>query len=193
MMNIKRERYKESEDFDLSINDEDMNDENNDLEEEIKSAEEVVQEIKEKSDEKDFKAEYDELNDRFMRLYAEFENYKKRTQKDKERIFNIVTGDVVMSMLPVMDNLEKAADAKTEDTGYQDGVKLVAKQFADALKTLGLEEIETVGKTFDPELHEAVSHVDDDTKGEGEIVEEYRKGYKIGSRVIRHSMVIVAN
>ena len=175
MMNIKRERYKESEDFDLSINDEDMNDENNDLEEEIKSAEDVVQEIKEKSDEKDFKAEYDELNDRFMRLYAEFENYKKRTQKDKERIFNIVTGDVVMSMLPIMDNLEKAADAKTEDTVYQDGIKLVAKQFADALKTLGLEEIETVGKTFDPELHEAVSHVDDDTKGEGEIVEEYRK------------------
>ncbi len=192
MMSIKKERYKESEDFDLIINEEDMNEENNDSSEE-KNVDEVVQEIKEKSDEKDFKAEYDELNDRFMRLYAEFENYKKRTQKDKERIFNIVTGDVVMSMLPVMDNLEKAADAKTEDTGYQDGIKLVAKQFADALKTLGLEEIETVGKTFDPELHEAVSHVDDDTKGEGEIVEEYRKGYKIGSRVIRHSMVIVAN
>jgi len=192
MMSIKKERYKESEDFDLIINEEDMNEENNDSSEE-KNVDEVVQEIKEKADGKDYKAEYDELNDRFMRLYAEFENYKKRTQKDKERIFNIVTGDVAMSMLPVMDNLEKAAAAKTEDTGYQDGVKLVAKQFADALKTLGLEEIESVGKKFDPELHEAVSHVDDDTKGEGEIVEEYRKGYKIGSRVIRHSMVIVAN
>lgn len=139
------------------------------------------------------KEEYDELDDRYKRMFAEFENYKKRSQKEKEGIYGMITGDVVASMLPVMDNLQKAAEAKSEDTGYQDGVKLVYRQFAEALKGLGLEEIETVGKRFDPEFHEAVSHIQDETKGEQEIVQEYRKGYKIGNKVVRHSMVIVAN
>lgn len=138
-------------------------------------------------------SEYEELNDRYKRLFAEFENYKKRSQKEKEGIYGMITGDVVSSMLPVMDNLEKAATAKTEDTAYQDGVKLVARQFQEALKGLGLEEIETIGQRFDPEFHEAVSHIEDETKGEQEIVQEYRKGYKIGNKVVRHSMVIVAN
>ena len=105
----------------------------------------------------------------------------------------MITGDVVATMLPIMDNLEKAVDAKTEDTAYQDGVRLVARQFADALKRLGLEEIESVGVKFDTEFHEAVSHIEDPEKGEQEIVQEYRKGYKIGNKVVRHSMVIVAN
>lgn len=139
------------------------------------------------------KEEYNELDDRYKRMFAEFENYKKRSQKEKEGIYGMITGDVVASMLPVMDNLQKAAEAKTEDVGYQDGVKLVYRQFAEALKSLGLEEIETVGKRFDPEFHEAVSHIEDETKGEQEIVQEYRKGYKIGNKVVRHSMVIVAN
>ncbi len=138
-------------------------------------------------------SEYEELNDRYKRLFAEFENYKKRSQKEKESIYGMITGDVVSSMLPVMDNLEKAAEAKSNDTQYQDGVKLVARQFQEALKSLGLEEIETIGQRFDPEFHEAVSHIEDETKGEQEIVQEYRKGYKIGNKVVRHSMVIVAN
>ena len=138
-------------------------------------------------------SEYDELNDRYKRLLAEFENYKKRSAKEKESIYGMITGDVVTTMLQLMDNLEKAVSAKTEDTQYQDGVALVARQFQEALKNLGLEEIETVGKRFDPEFHEAVSHIQDETKGEQEIVQEYRKGYKIGNKVVRHSMVIVAN
>lgn len=138
-------------------------------------------------------AEYNELDDRFKRMLAEFENYKKRSQKEKDSIYGMITGDVVATMLPIMDNLEKAVDAKTEDTAYQDGVKLVARQFQDALKRLGLEEIEAVGTRFDPEFHEAVSHIEDPEKGEQEIVQEYRKGYKIGNKVVRHSMVIVAN
>ena len=121
-------------------------------------------------------SEYEELNDRYKRLFAEFENYKKRSQKEKESIYGMITGDVVSSMLPVMDNLEKAAEAKSNDTQYQDGVKLVARQFQEALKSLGLEEIETIGQRFDPEFHEAVSHIEDETKGEQEIVQEYRKG-----------------
>ena len=139
------------------------------------------------------KEEFAELDDRYKRMFAEFENYKKRSQKEKEGIYGMITGDVVASMLPVMDNLQKAAEAKSEDTGYQEGVKLVYRQFAEALKGLGLEEIETIGKRFDPEYHEAVSHIEDNTKGEQEIVQEYRKGYKIGNKVVRHSMVIVAN
>ena len=137
--------------------------------------------------------EIKDLEDRFKRMLAEFENYKKRTQKEKENIYGMVTGDVLTTMLPIMDNLEKAAEAKTEDTQYQDGVKLVSRQFAEALKSLGLEEIESVGKRFDPQYHEAVSHIEDETKGEQEIVQEYRKGYKIGNKVVRYSMVIVAN
>lgn len=137
--------------------------------------------------------EYNELNDRYKRLLAEFENFKKRSQKEKTNIYGMITADVVATMLPIMDNLEKAAEAKTEDTAYQDGVKLVARQFQDALKKLGLEEIEALGQRFDPEFMEAVSHVDDSTKGEQEVVQEYRKGYKLGNKVVRHSMVIVAN
>ncbi len=137
--------------------------------------------------------ELEELNDRYKRLFAEFENYKKRTQKESLTKRIEITGDVVSSILPVMDNLEKAAEAKTEDTGYQEGIKLVVKQLAGVLNNFGMTEIEAIGQKFDPELHEAVSHIEDPEKGQGEIVQEYRKGYKIGNKVIRHSMVMVAN
>lgn len=156
--------------------------------------EEIVNEVTSNNVEFDkLKEEYNDLDDRFKRMLAEFENYKKRSQKEKEGIYGMITGDVVATMLPVMDNLQKAAEAKTEDTGYKEGVNLVARQFSEALKSLGLEEIEAIGKKFDPEFHEAVSHIVDETKGEQEIVQEYRKGYKIGNKVVRHSMVIVAN
>ena len=108
-------------------------------------------------------------------------------------MYNSLVADIVSGLLPVVDNLENAANAETKDEEYKKGIELVLKQFKDILASKGVEEIETVGKTFDPELHEAVSSVQDDTKGEKEIVQEYRKGYKIGDRVIRHSMVIVAN
>ena len=124
-----------------------------------------------KSENNKLQEEYDELDDRYKRLFAEFENYKKRSQKEKDSIYGMITGDVVATMLPIMDNLEKAAEAKTDDSQYQEGVRLVARQFQDALKRLGLEEIETIGQRFDPEFHEAVSHIEDDAKGEQEIVQ----------------------
>ena len=163
------------------------------MENEEKKVNEEVEVVDNSEELAKLKEEFNDLDDRYKRMFAEFENYKKRSQKEKEGIYGMITGDVVATMLPVMDNLQKAAEAKSEDTGYQDGVKLVYRQFAEALKSLGLEEIETVGKRFDPEFHEAVSHIQDDTKGEQEIVQEYRKGYKIGTKVVRHSMVIVAN
>ena len=137
--------------------------------------------------------ELDELNDRYKRVLAEFENFKKRSGKERETLYNSILSDLIGGFLPIMDNLENALKAETKDLEYKKGVELVHKQFKDLLKSKGIEEIPAVGEIFDPTLHEAVSSVQDDTKGEKEIVQEYRKGYKIGSKVIRHSMVVVAN
>ena len=124
---------------------------------------------------------------------AEFDNYKKRSLKERENLYNSLLSDIVSSFLPVIDNLEKAVNSKTEDEGYKQGIELVEKQFLDVLSSLGVKEINSEDETFDPELHEAVSSIQDETKGEKEIVQVYRKGYQIGSRVIRHAMVVVAN
>ena len=139
------------------------------------------------------KLELEETTDRLKRLMAEFENFKKRSAKEREGLYNSLLSDIVGSFLPVVDNLEKAVNSNTEDEGYKQGVELVLKQFMDVLASLGVKEIEGVGSTFNPEYHEAVSSVQDETLGEKEIKEVFRKGYKIGEKVIRHSMVIVAN
>ena len=139
------------------------------------------------------KQDYDELDDRYKRILAEFENYKKRSSKERESLYNSILSDVVEGMLPIVDNLENAAKVETKDENYKQGVELVLKQFKDVLTSKGVEEIKTVGETFDPELHEAVSSIQDENLGEKEIAQEYRKGYKIGNKVIRHSMVVVAN
>ena len=139
------------------------------------------------------KIEKQETEDRLKRIAAEFDNYKKRSSKEKESMYASLLGDIVSNLLPVIDNLEKAVGSKTEDESYKQGVELVLKQFKDVLEANGVKEIEAVGKTFDPELHEAVSLVTDESLGEKEVKEEYRKGYMIGNKVIRHSMVVVAN
>ena len=136
---------------------------------------------------------YNELDDRYKRVLAEFENFKKRSQKERELLYNSVLGDIILGMLPAMDNLENAMKAECKDENYKQGIELVYKQFKDFLEKHGVQEIPAVGETFDPSVHEAVSSVQDDTKGPQEIVQEYRKGYKIGTKVIRHSMVVVAN
>ena len=137
--------------------------------------------------------ELDELNDRYKRVLAEFENYKKRSGKERETLYNSIVSDIVEVFLPVVDNLENALKIETQDVEYKKGIELVLKQFKDILKSKGVEEIPAMGETFDPSLHEAVSSVQDSEKNAQEIVQEYRKGYKIGSKVIRHSMVVVAN
>ncbi len=141
----------------------------------------------------DMQEDYDELDDRYKRILAEFENFKKRSSKEREGLYNSILADVVEVILPVVDNLENAAKVETQDAEYKKGVELVLKQFKDVLASKGVEEIKAVGETFDPELHEAVSSIQDDNLGEKEIAQEYRKGYKIGSKVVRHSMVVVAN
>jgi molecular chaperone GrpE len=139
------------------------------------------------------KLELEETTDRLKRLMAEFDNFKKRSAKEREGLYNSLLSDIVGSFLPVVDNLEKAVNSTTEDEGYKQGVELVLKQFMDVLNSLGVKEIEGVGSTFNPEYHEAVSLIQDETLGEKEIKEVFRKGYKIGDKVIRHSMVVVAN
>lgn len=164
----------------------------NEIEENVKK-EKSKQENKEENKEMVPKQDYDELDDRYKRILAEFENFKKRSAKEREGLYNSILSDVIEVILPVVDNLENAAKVETKDESYKQGIELVLKQFKDVLKSKGVEEIKAVGETFDPSLHEAVSSIQDDEKGEKEIVQEYRKGYKIGNRVIRHSMVVVAN
>ena len=137
--------------------------------------------------------ELEETVDRLKRVMAEFENYKKRNTKEREQLYNSLLADIIASFLPVLDNLEKATTTKTEDENMKQGIELVVKQIQDIFKKFGVETIETVGKPFDPEIHEAVSNVQDENLGEKIIKEEFRKGYKIGMKVIRHAMVIVAN
>ena len=134
---------------------------------------------------------YNELDDRYKRVLAEFENFKKRSQKERELLYNSVLGDIILGMLPAMDNLENAMKAECKDENYKQGIELVYKQFKDFLEKHGVQEIPAIGETFDPSVHEAVSSIQDDTKQPQEIVQEYRKGYKIGTKVIRHSMVVV--
>ena len=161
--------------------------------------ENVVEEMQEENTEtsnnelEQMKKELEETTDRLKRLMAEFENYKKRSAKERENLYNSILADVIVSILPAIDNLEKAVLAETEDKQYKQGVELVSKQMQDVLTSLGVEKIDAVGQTFDPELHEAVSHVEDENLGEQEIKEEFRTGYKIGNKVVRHSMVVVAN
>ena len=171
----------------------------NDVEKEVNKAERNEAKKNDSKEEKNKnkevvpKQDYDELDDRYKRILAEFENFKKRSAKERESLYNSILSDVVAGMLPILDNLENASKIETKDEEYKKGIELVLKQFQDTLKAKGVEEIQTVGETFDPELHEAVSSVQDETKGEKEIVQEYRKGYRIGTKVIRHSMVVVAN
>ena len=132
-------------------------------------------------------------NDRYLRLMAEYDNFRKRSAKERENIYTDVRVDTVSKFLPVYDNLRRALATATADEAYKKGVEMTFSQLCEVFKKLGVEEIEAVGKTFDPTYHTAVMHVEDEEKGESEIVEEFQKGFKIGEKVIRFSMVKVAN
>ncbi len=133
------------------------------------------------------------LTDKYLRICAEYDNFRKRTQKEKENLYGDIRANVISSFLPVYDNLVRALAAETQDEAYRKGVEMIMNQFNSTLEKLGASEIKAVGEKFDPALHNAVMHVDDETKGENEIVEEFQKGFKIGDKVIRFSMVKVAN
>lgn len=164
------------------------------MEENKNEQQEQSEQLSQKADEViELKKQLEEKEDRLKRLMAEFDNFKKRSIKERDMLYNNLISDIIKNLLPVLDNLEKAAMAETKDEGYKQGIELLLKQFKEVLTANGVQEIETVGTTFDPEVHEAVSLVTDESLGEKEIKEEFRKGYKIGNKVIRHAMVVVAN
>lgn len=161
------------------------------------SAEETAEEEPshgEASAEEEAQKKYDALNEKYMRTLAEYDNYRKRSIRERESIYPEAKADAAAKFLPVMDNLERALSIETEKNSFYEGVELVKKQLDEVFKSLGVEVISAEpGEEFNPELHNAVMHAEDDALGENVIAEEFQKGYKIGSRVIRHSMVKVAN
>lgn len=131
--------------------------------------------------------------DKYLRLCAEYDNFRKRTQKEKESIYGDVKAETLKQFLPVFDNLERALAASTADEAYRRGVEMIMTQFTTTMEKLGVKEIEALGKSFDPAFHNAVMHVEDEEKGENEIVEVFQKGFIMGEKVIRFAMVKVAN
>lgn len=133
-----------------------------------------------------------ELNDKYLRLYAEYDNFRRRSTKEKEATYFDAKSDAVKNILPILDNMERAC-AFTEADKILEGMNLILKSFNENLAKMDVKEIEALGKTFDPNVHYAVMHVDDESYGESEVVEVLQKGYICGDKVIRYAMVKVAN
>ena len=155
---------------------------------EEKASEETVEIV-----ENELEQKYNDINEKYMRTLAEYDNYRKRTIKEKETIYPEAKAIVIEKILPILDNFSRALESADNKDAFYEGIVMLKKQLDDALASLGVEEIKAVGEEFNPELHNAVMHIDDEEQGENVIVEEFQKGYKIGDRVIRHSMVKVAN
>lgn len=151
-------------------------------------------EKKEKKDAKDLKIE--ELNDRLIRNMAEFDNFRKRSEKEKAQMFEIGAKNIIEKILPVIDNFERGLGTLTEEekeNGFVQGIEKIYKQMVTSLEDAGLAEIEAVGKEFDPNFHNAVMHAEDEELGENIVSEVFQKGYTYKNVVVRHSMVKVVN
>ena len=146
---------------------------------------------KKKKDKSEQKVE--ELTDRLKRTMAEFDNFRKRTEKEKSSMYIIGAKEIVEKILPVVDNFERGLAQAPEGDAFADGMKMIYKQLMTALDEMGVKEIEAKGKEFDPNLHNAVMHVEDENAGTNEVVEVFQKGYTYKDFVVRHSMVKVAN
>ncbi len=137
--------------------------------------------------------ELDEQKDKYMRLAAEYDNFRKRSAKERLEISATTVGDTIAEILPVFDNFERALNSETTDETYKSGVEMIFNQFGEALKKLGVEIIDPLGETFDPNIANAVNQIEDDNLGENEVAQVFQKGYKIGDKIIRYAMVVVAN
>ena len=131
--------------------------------------------------------------DKYLRLAAEYDNYRKRTAKEKESIWTEVKADTAAAFLPVYDNLERAIKQETADEAYKKGVEMTMNQLKEVFSKLGIEEIPALGESFDPKVHNAVMHIDDENFGENTVAEVFQAGFRCGEKVIRFSMVKVAN
>ncbi len=171
--------------------------------EEVKAAEEEITEeteaaktpeAEEKTVEEELKEQLDAAKDAHLRIAAEYANYRARSAKEKEQTFSNAKGSVVAQILPVIDNIERAINAPDSDyESLKKGVEMTLEGLKAALENLGVETFGEAGDTFDPNLHNAVMHVEDESLGENVITEVFQKGYKIGDRVIRPAMVKTAN
>ena len=159
------------------------------------TAEEAVQEEQaaEPTPEEALQASLREQEDKYLRLLAEYDNYRKRSQKEKENAWTTAKADTAKEFLPVYDDLERALKQETTDEAYAKGVQMIMTQLKTVLEKLGIEEIPALGETFDPNFHNAVMHMEDDSLGENTVAEVFQTGFKIGDKVIRHAMVKVAN
>ena len=137
-------------------------------------------------------AKAEELNERYVRMLAEYDNFRKRTAKERESVYSDAYLDALGNILPVLDNLERAEDCEDAEA-LKKGLELTLKSFRDTLEKMGVTEIEAQGNPFDPNLHNAVMHIEDEAYGENEVVEVLMKGYQKGDKVLRYSMVKVAN
>ena len=168
------------------------------VDETVEAAEETTQEVEteevDKNDKKDKMIE--ELTDKYKRTFAEFDNFRKRSEKEKAAMYEIGARDIIEKVLPVVDNFERGlAMVSEEDKGtpFVEGMDKIYKQFLKVLDDAGVKPIEAVGEEFNPDYHNAVMHIEDDSYGENIIVEELQKGYTYRESVVRHSMVKVAN
>ena len=156
----------------------------------VEAVEEVVEETPEVNP---WEEKYNTLNDSHLRLAAEFDNFRKRTVKEKEASYGNGKADAVAKMLPVYDNLERALNQETADAAYKKGVEMTMNELVKIFTSLGVEIFGEVGDTFDPNLHNAVMHIDDETLAENSIAMVFQKGFKIGDKVVRFAMVQGAN
>ena len=158
------------------------------VEQETPAEAEVIEEPQVNWEEK-----YNAEHDTYLRLAAEFDNFRKRTIKEKEQSYGNGKADAVAKLLPVYDNLERALNQPTEDAAYKKGVELTMTELVKIFTSLGVEIFGAPGDTFDPNLHNAVMHTEDDTLAENTIAQVFQKGFKVGDKVVRFAMVQVAN
>ncbi|MGN0613983.1 MAG: nucleotide exchange factor GrpE [Porcipelethomonas sp.] len=135
----------------------------------------------------------DDANDKYLRLCAEYDNYRKRTTKEKTEAYGDATAKCIADILPVLDSFERAIEAECKDESFKNGMQMIYNQFVETLKKIGVTEMEALGKEFDPTIHNAIKQVEDENFGENTICEVFQKGYMYGDRVVRHAVVAVAN
>lgn len=145
------------------------------------------------SKEQQLQTQLDELNDRLLRTMAEYDNYRKRSIKEKDAIYPQAKADTVEKFLPIIDNFERAMQAECTDEAFKKGMEMIFQSFMKTMTDLSVEEIGKVGEQFNPDLHNAVMHIEDESLGENVVAQVLQKGYRIGERVVRYAMVQVAN
>ena len=139
------------------------------------------------------KKEYDALNDKFLRTLAEYDNFRKRSQREKDAIYTDAMCDTAAKIIPIIDNFERALEFECTDAEFKKGVEMIHNSLKEVMTSLGISEIDAMGNPFDPNTQNAVMHVEDDSVGEDIVVEVFQKGYTMKGKVLRHAMVKVAN